>query len=73
MKLVPCLNHTIQKDSRGELGTSFQFGPTLESLEIGPSALKTSLTAKEAVLSPDKKMLLKRTLRRHGKKVADSF
>ena len=25
-----CLNHTVQKDSRGVLGTSFRFGPTSE-------------------------------------------
>ena len=28
-----CLNHTVQKDRRGGLGTSFRFGPTLEILE----------------------------------------
>ena len=28
-----CLNHTVQKNSRGVLGTSFRFGPTSEILE----------------------------------------
>ena len=28
-----CLNHTVQKDSQGVLGTSFRFGPTSEILE----------------------------------------
>ena len=28
-----CLNHTVQKDSRGVLGMSFRFGPTSEILE----------------------------------------
>ena len=28
-----CLNHTVRKDSRGVLGTSFRFGPTSEILE----------------------------------------
>ena len=28
-----CLNHTVQTDSRGVLGTSFRFGPTSEILE----------------------------------------
>ena len=28
-----CLNHTVQKDSLGVLGTSFRFGPTSEILE----------------------------------------
>ena len=28
-----CLNHTVQKDSRGVLGTSFRFRPTSEILE----------------------------------------
>ena len=28
-----CLNHTVQKDSREVLGTSFGFGPTSEILE----------------------------------------
>ena len=27
------LNHTVKKDSRGVLGTSFRFGPTSEILE----------------------------------------
>ena len=31
-----CLNHTVQKDSRGVLGTSFRFGPTSEILENIP-------------------------------------
>ena len=40
-----CLNHTVQKDSRGVLGTSFRFGSTSEILENiqygGSSAVKT--------------------------------
>ena len=28
-----CLNHTVQKNSRGVRGTSFRFGPTSEILE----------------------------------------
>ena len=40
-----CLNHTVQKDSRGVLGTSFKFGPTSEILENiqygGSSVVKT--------------------------------
>ena len=40
-----CLNHTVQKDSRGVLGTSFRFGPTSEILENiqygGSSVMKT--------------------------------
>ena len=39
------LNHTIQKDSREVLGTSFRFGPTSEILENiqygGSSVMKT--------------------------------
>ena len=81
-----CLNHTVQKDSRGVLGTSFRFGPTSESLNLPksyrPKAQPRStrnefpiradfgnsrthpiwrlkrggkLTAKEAVLSPEKR------------------
>ena len=45
---TPCkqaLNHTVQKDSREVLGTSFRFGPTLEILENiqygGSSVVKT--------------------------------
>ena len=41
-----CLNHTVQKDSRGVLGTSFRFGSTSEILENiqygGSSAVKTN-------------------------------
>ena len=40
-----CLNHTVQKDSREVLGTSFRFGPTSEILENiqygGASVVKT--------------------------------
>ena len=40
-----CLNHTVQKDSREVLGTSFRFGPTSEILENiqygGSSVVKT--------------------------------
>ena len=40
-----CLNHTVQKDSREVLGTSFRFGPTTEILENiqygGSSVVKT--------------------------------
>ena len=40
-----CLNHTVQKDSRGVLGTSFRFGSTSEILENiqygGSRVLKT--------------------------------
>ena len=40
-----CLNHTVQKDSRGVLGTSFRFGSTSEILKNiqygGPSVVKT--------------------------------
>ena len=40
-----CLNHTVQKDTREVLGTSFRFGPTSEILENiqygGSSAVKT--------------------------------
>ena len=40
-----CLNHTVQKDSRGVLGTSCRFGPTSEILENiqygGSSVVKT--------------------------------
>ena len=40
-----CLNHTVQKDSREVLGTSFPFGPTSEILENiqygGSSVVKT--------------------------------
>ena len=40
-----CLNHTVQKDSQGVLGTSFRFGPTSEILENiqygGSSVVKT--------------------------------
>ena len=32
-----CLNHTVQKDSRGVLGTSFRFGPTLALADFGNS------------------------------------
>ena len=39
------LYHTVQKDSRGVLGTSFRFGPTSEILENiqygGSSVVKT--------------------------------
>ena len=44
--LNQCLNHTVQKDSRGVLGTSFRFGPTSEILKV---------TAKGPVLSPEKR------------------
>ena len=46
-----CLNHTVQKDSRGVLGTSFRFGPTseiLENMQYGGSSV---------VLSPEKRDL----------------
>ena len=40
-----CLNHTVQKDSREVLGTSFRFRPTSEILENiqygGSSVVKT--------------------------------
>ena len=40
-----CLNHTVQKDSREVLGTSFRFRPTSEILENiqygGPSVVKS--------------------------------
>ena len=40
-----CLNYTVQKDSRGVLGTSSRFGPTSEILENiqygGSSVVKT--------------------------------
>ena len=40
-----CLKHTVQKESRGVLGTSFQFGPTSEIREKiqygGSSVVKT--------------------------------
>ena len=37
-----CLNHTVQKDSREVLGTSFRFGPTseiLENIQYGDSSV----------------------------------
>ena len=38
-----CLNHTVQKDSRGVLGTSFRFGPPsreiLENIQYGGSSV----------------------------------
>ena len=55
-----CLNHTFQKDSRGVLGTSFWFGPTLEIFSKTFNMAAQSwwkLTAKGAVLSPEKRNL----------------
>ena len=44
-RLMLRLNHTVQKDSREVLGTSFRFGPTSEILENiqygGSSVVKT--------------------------------
>ena len=35
-----CLNHTVQKDSRGVLGTSFRFGPEiLDNIQYGGSSV----------------------------------
>ena len=45
-----CLNHTVQKDSREVLGTSFRFGPTseiLENIQYGCSSVVESLQPKE--------------------------
>ena len=45
-----CLNHTVQKDSRGVLGMSFRFGPTseiLENIEYGGSSVVGNWQPKE--------------------------
>ena len=59
LDLVLCLNHTVQKDSRGVLGTSFRFGPTSEFSKTSNTAAQAwwKLTAKGAVLSPEKRDL----------------
>ena len=55
-----CQNHTVQKDSRGVLGTSFRFGPTseiLENIQYGGSSVVKTDNLKGAVLSPEKRDL----------------
>ena len=45
-----CLNHTVQKHSRGVLGTSFRFGPTseiLENIQYGGSSVVENWQPKE--------------------------
>ena len=51
-----CLNHTIQKDSRGVLGTSFRLRKFSKTCNMTAQAW-WKLTAKGAVLSPEKRDL----------------